>query len=182
MVSREDGRLQAQSKLARHLLASGLGRTSLRELAAAAGISDRMLLYYFADKADALSAAVAVITAELADQLAAAVPDGAALSASALAAEAAAFTTGPAARPVMRLWIELVAAAAREEAPYPVLARQIAENFIAWTQSRLDPAGHDDPQATAAAIVALIDGLALVAVCADDDLVRRTAARLASLI
>lgn len=44
MVSREEGRRQVQTALARHLLDSGLSRTSLRQLAGAAGISDRMLL------------------------------------------------------------------------------------------------------------------------------------------
>ena len=182
MVSRDQGRVQAQAALARHLLATGLGRTSLRELAAAAGISDRMVLYYFKDKAEALSAAVAVVAAQLATQLGAAVPAGTRLSAPALLAEAVAFTTQPVARPAMRLWIELVAAAARAEAPYPAIARQIADGFIDWTESRLDPAGHDDPRATAAAIIAMVDGLAVVAVCADADLVERAAARLIKLI
>lgn len=182
MVSRVEGRTLAQARLAQHLLATGLGRTSLRELAAAAGISDRMLLYYFKDKPEALSAAVAVVAAQLTTQLGAAVPDGTQLSAKALVETAVAFTTQPQTRPIMRLWIELVAAAARAEAPYPAIARQIADGFIDWTQSRLDPVEHDDPRATAAAIIALIDGLAVVAVCADDDLVERAAASLSKLV
>ena len=45
-------------RLAAHLLEHGLSRTSLRQLASAAGESDRMLLYYFADKAELLGAVV----------------------------------------------------------------------------------------------------------------------------
>ena len=81
----------------------------------------------------------------------------------------------------MRLWIEVVAAAARGEAPFPQLAGQIAGAFIDWAESRLDPAGLNDPRATAVSIIALIDGLAVIAVCADADLVGRAAASLADL-
>lgn len=173
MVSREEGRRQVQAALARHLLDSGLSRTSLRQLAGAAQISDRMLLYYYADKAEALSAAMSVITAQLADQLARAMPGEELLSRRALVAAAVRFTSGIEARPVMRLWIEVVAAAARGEAPFPRLASGIAEGFIDWAVARLDPAGLPDPRATAAGIIAIIDGLAVIAVCADEDLVVR---------
>ena len=182
MVSRDEGRRQVQAALALHLLEYGLGRTSLRQLAGAAGISDRMLLYYYKDKAEALAAAMTAVAARLAEQLEAAVPAAGMLSPRELAATAAKFTIGPAVRPYMRLWIEVVAAAARSEAPFPQLASQIADSFIAWTQARLDPAGLTDPRATAAAIVALIDGLAVIAVCADEALVARAAASLGDLV
>lgn len=181
MVSREEGRQKVQAALARHLLESGLSRTSLRQLAAAAGISDRMLLYYYADKAEALSAAMTAVAAQLAGQLASAMPGEALISPRELVAAAVRFTAGPEARPVMRLWIEVVAAAARGEAPFPGLASAIAEGFIDWAEARLDPAGLPDPRATAAGIIALIDGLAVVAMCADEALVTRAAAVLADL-
>mgnify|MGYP000446911998 CR=1 FL=1 len=56
MALRAAQRQVVTERLAGHLLASGLARTSVRQLAAAAGISDRMLLYYFRDKAEALVA------------------------------------------------------------------------------------------------------------------------------
>lgn len=181
MVSRDEGRRQVQTALAHHLLQSGLGRISLRQLAAAAGISDRMLLYYYTDKAEVLTAAMAEVAAELAERLEAAVPAATVMGSRGLAAAAAQFTTGVVARPYMQLWIEVVAAAARREVPFPLLANQIAESFIAWTEMRLNPAGLADPRATAIAIVALIDGLAVIAVCADEALVKRAAASLGDL-
>ena len=141
-----------------------------------------MLLYYYTDKAEALAAAMAAVAAGLAEQLESAVPATALLSARTLAAAAARFTIGPAVRPYMRLWIEVVAAAARGEAPFPQLARQIADGFIAWTEARLDSTGLADPRATATGIVALIDGLAVIAVCADEALVARAAASLGDLV
>ena len=141
-----------------------------------------MLLYYYTDKAEALAAAMAAVAAGLAEQLEGAVPATALLSARALTAAAAQFTIGMAVRPYMRLWIEVVAAAARGEAPFPQLARQIADGFIAWTEARLDSTGLADPRATAAGIVALIDGLAVIAVCADEALVARAAASLGDLV
>lgn len=182
MVSRDEGRRLVQTALARHLLQAGLGSTSLRQLAAAAGTSDRMLLYYYTDKAEALSAAMAAVASGLAGQLEAAVPAAGVMGARALATAAAQFTIGTAARPYMRLWIEVVAAAARGEAPFPQLASQIANNFIVWTEARLDPAGLADPRATATAIVALLDGLAVIAVCEDEALVARAASSLGDLI
>lgn len=182
MIARFEGRQLVQAALARHLMDTGLGSTSLRQLAAAAQVSDRMLLYYFSDKADALGAAMTQVALGLTEQLETALPAGTVWQPRALAAAAAAFTTGPAVRPYMRLWIEVVAAAARGEEPFPRLAAQIAGGFIAFVEARLDGAALPDPQATATAIVALIDGLAVIAVCGDDDLVTRTAAQLGDLL
>jgi len=58
MAVRAVQRQVVTERLAGHLLASGLSRTSVRQLAAAAQVSDRMLLYYFRDKAEALGGQV----------------------------------------------------------------------------------------------------------------------------
>ena len=47
MTRRDERRAKIVEKLARHVLRAGLGGTGLRRLAAVAGTSDRMLLYYF---------------------------------------------------------------------------------------------------------------------------------------
>ena len=56
MDVRSKRREEAIERMADHLLAEGLGAATLRPLAAAAGTSDRMLLYYFNDKDELLSA------------------------------------------------------------------------------------------------------------------------------
>ena len=60
-------------RVADHMLATGLD-ASLRPLAAAIGTSDRMLLYYFPDKATLMSAVLERIASRLAAMLGAAVP------------------------------------------------------------------------------------------------------------
>jgi AcrR family transcriptional regulator len=57
MTVRAVQRQVVTERLAGHLLATGLARTSVRQMAAAAGVSDRMLLYYFKDKAEVIAAA-----------------------------------------------------------------------------------------------------------------------------
>jgi len=61
MTIREEQRRRVTERLAGRLLATGLSRTSVRQLAAAAaaaaGVSYRMLLYDFKDKAEVIAAA-----------------------------------------------------------------------------------------------------------------------------
>lgn len=175
MAPRDDQRARATGLMAAHLLHSGLAATSLRQLAAAAGVSDRMLLYYFADKAEALTAAMEQIAADIGAQLIDAIPPGPALPPAALIAAAARITTAPGMKPYMRLWIEVVAASARGEAPFPAIARQIATGFRLWIEARLDPSGLADPVGTAALILATVDGLALLDVCSEDGITERAA-------
>lgn len=169
-------------RLAAHLLDTGLSRTSLRQLAQAAGVSDRMLLYYFADKAEVLSAVMARVAGELAMRLADAIPDTAPLKPAELVRRAAAFTTGPEMRRFMRLWVEVVAAAARGEAPFPAIVAQVMGGFRLWVDARLDLPPGADREGTAAAIIAVIDGLALVDICAEDDIAARMSAALGTLL
>ena len=63
-------------RLAGHMLEHGLAAISLRQLAAAAGVSDRMLLYYFADKAEVLSVTLTRIAKMMADALVEALLEG----------------------------------------------------------------------------------------------------------
>lgn len=175
MAHKDDQRARATASLATHLLRTGLAETSLRQLAAAAAASDRMLLYYFTDKADALRAAMGQIAVDMGMRLAGAIPAEPALAPAALIAAAVRITTAPDMKPYMRLWIEVVAAAARGEAPFPAIAREIAAAFRLWIEARLDPAGLPDPAGAAALILATIDGLALLGICSDDNITARAA-------
>jgi len=182
MGVRDEQRETVVERLAAHLLETGLSRTSLRQLAAAAGVSDRMLLYYFADKAEVLSAVMTRVAGELAMRLAEAIPGDTPLKPAELVRRAAAFTTGPEMRRFMRLWVEVVAAAARGEAPFPAIVAQVMAGFQLWVDSRLDLPADADREGTAAAIIAVIDGLALVDICAEDDIAARMSAALGTLL
>lgn len=182
MSIRDEQREVVIERLAEHLLAHGLARTSLRQLAQAAGVSDRMLLYYFADKADVLAAVMARVAGELSLRLAEAIPDGAPLKPAELVRRAAAFTTGPDMRRFMRLWVEVVAAAAQGEAPFPAIVAQVMAGFRLWVDARLDLPEGADREGTAAAVIAVIDGLALVDICSDDEIAPRMASALSVLL
>ena len=154
MVSREEQRARVEVALAAHLLDHGLAQTSLRELARAAAVSDRMLLYYFTDKAEVLGCAAQRIAADLAGQIGEAVGEGERLAPLALLERAGALVTRAEIRPYMRLWVQMIAAAGRREAPFPAIAEAMLAGFLAWVETHLAIDEAADRQAVAAMIVA----------------------------
>ena len=74
MKARDEQRRHVIERVAEHLLRTGLAEASLRQLAAAAGVSDRMLLYYFDDKTEVMSAAMGRIAADMVGRLEEAIP------------------------------------------------------------------------------------------------------------
>ncbi len=175
MNVRNHQRDRVVERLSAHLLETGLSQISLRQLAAAAGVSDRMLLYYFEDKAEVLAATMARIAADLTRDLAEAIPGTDPLPPLELLKRATAVSTQPVMRRFLRLWIEVVAATAKGEAPFTMIAPQLMTGFQMWIGSRLDLPEGADREAVVAAIIAMIDGLALVGICTNDDLVTRAA-------
>lgn len=165
MMSRDDQRGRVMLHVSAHVLDNGLSATSLRQLAAAAGVSDRMLLYYFKDKADILTTVLAHIATEMSDLLATAVPESIALAPPELIASLMAATQADRFRPYMRLWIEITAAASRGDQPYAAIAGQIALGFANWIEVRLAGEPTMSRRATATMILAMIDGLAVLDMC-----------------
>lgn len=162
MSIRDDRRRAVLERTADHLLREGLAGSSLRALAAAAGTSDRMLLYYFADKDDLLAATLE----QVADRLAASLDEAGAgvvpRPFNALLAEVWDVVRTPALQPFMRLWLELAARAARGQAPHRVIAGRIADRFLAWAAERLQVTCEADRASQAALLFAIVDGLALL--------------------
>ncbi len=168
MVSKEEQRERVVARLSESFLETGLSQTSLRQLAAVAGMSDRMLLYYFSNKSDIILTVLSRIAADIADQLAQAIPETPTLAPAALIAKAVAVTQSEGMRPFMRLWIEVIAAASRGKQPYSAVAQQIALGFMDWIEARLEGEAGKAKHANAAMIFAMIDGLALLDVCAGE--------------
>jgi AcrR family transcriptional regulator len=173
--------MRAVELLANHLLETGLSQTSLRQLAMAAQTSDRMLIYYFGTKAEALSASTTLLASRIVAQLAEAVPGEERLSAPELARSALAVISSTQVRPFMRLWIAIVAAAARGEQPHVDIARQIMSGFQEWLEARVALQEESERQAAALAIIALCDGIMLVDLCAGEDASNRARSALALL-
>ena len=181
MSIRDDQRERVTERLAGHLLATGLTQTSLRALARAAEVSDRMLLYYFADKTEVLAAATARVAAQSVAGLADALPEGTRLPPRELVMLAAQLTSGPDMRRFMRLWVEMIGAAARGEEPFVAISAQVLGGFKAWLAARLDVPEGTDRAGIAGAIIAIVDGLALVEICSTDADMRAMHGALAGL-
>lgn len=182
MPTRQSQREQVILQLSAHLLKTGLAETSLRQLASAAGVSDRMLLYYFKDKAEILEAALGHVALHVTQDLEAYAPYGDKRSAADLIATTTGLVQDAKMRPFFRLWMETVAAAARDEAPYNTIARTIAEGFLSWIEGRLDINSDEQRQAMAAMILAMIDGLALLEICTDESRAQMAAEEMRGLI
>lgn len=145
-------------RLANHLLEQGLGAASLRVLARAAGTSDRMLLYYFADK-DAL---IAAVLARIAERLTLQLGEIAApqpMAPQALRAHLAPALLDDRFWPYMRLWLGIAARAAHGEPPYAQVGEQLGRGFLLWTAAQTDSA---DPMRDAARLLASVEGMVLL--------------------
>jgi len=162
MSIRDDRRQAALEHMADHLLRVGLSGASLRPLAAAAGTSDRMLLYYFADKDELLMATLQHVAARLARLLDEAGSGAVPRPFTALLQEVWAAVRTPGLMPYMRLWLELAASASRGQEPHRASASMIADGFLIWAAERLQVEREADRMPLAALLVATVDGLALL--------------------
>jgi AcrR family transcriptional regulator len=133
----DDRRAAIIDKLADYVLAEGLSASSLRPLADAAGTSDRMLLYYFKDKADLISAALERVSLRFAGHLQSEL-SGKRLPYEQLRKKVLKIVLAPESWPYMRVWLEIAANAARDDAFYRAVGEQIARGFLAFTEAQLD--------------------------------------------
>lgn len=159
MEIRNKRRDDAVERMADYLLAEGLGAATLRPLAAAAGTSDRMLLYYFTDRNEVLTATLHRVVERMLVQLDAAVPAGPLRPFPALLADVRAVLSLDSIKPFMHLWLDLASGAARGFQPHLQIAGAIADGFIAWVGSRLEVTSGNGRVTSAALFLACIEGL-----------------------
>lgn len=162
--TKANGRERAIEKIAVHILQNGLPQTSLRQLAAAAEISDRMLLYYFKDKNDVLTTVLSALAAALSDSLEQTISTEIALPASVLFEKIVSLIRNPKLRPYLHLGIELSASAVRGAEPFTTISKQVADGYMQWIEARLSVAGAHERRSYAAMILGLIDGLAIISI------------------
>ena len=158
MTVRSDRRAAAIERMADHVLAEGLSAATLRPLAAAAGTSDRMLLYYFADKDELLAATLDQIAARMIAALDEAIPALPQQSFGALLDQAWIALASERLQPFMPLWLDLAASAARGQQPHREIAVRIADGFVSWVTIRLLPAEDGKPSRMAPLFMAVIEG------------------------
>ena len=143
-------------KIADHLLEQGLKGSSLRPLAAAAGLSDRMLLHYFENKEAVITAALHLVSARMTTLLESA--RSAPMPFHALLPHLARLRTDPNIRPYLWLWLELAAQSASGEEAYRPVARQLGDYFYAWLAGELLVEKEDERASLAALAFVTIEG------------------------
>jgi AcrR family transcriptional regulator len=137
MVKAEDRRAALLDRLADHMLGHGIAGSSLRPLAKAAQTSDRMLLYYFKDKSEMMTAILTRVAERLVVILDARTT-GARLPLEPLQAKLLTILLAEDLWPYMRLWLEIAALAARDDAFYRGIGGLMARGFLAWGAAQLD--------------------------------------------
>ena len=162
MNIRDDRREAAIERMADHVLSEGLGAATLRPLAAAAGTSDRMLLYYFADKDELLTATLARIAARMTVQLDRAIPVEPRRPFPVLLERVWSALASESLQPFMPLWLDLASGAARGLQPHRDVAGEIADGFLAWVTIRLQPESDGEPSLLAPLFLTSIEGMYLL--------------------
>jgi AcrR family transcriptional regulator len=147
--------------LADHVLAHGLATASLRSLAQAANTSDRMLLYYFTDKADLLAAILAEIAARLTRQLQAITSPGP-LPPEPLRQRLTQRLLAPDLWPYMKLWLEIAAGAAAGDPLLRSVGEELARGFLAWGAAQLALPPEADRATEAARLLIAVEGSVLL--------------------
>ncbi len=156
MAKKTAKRAEIVEVLAGHFLTFGLEDTSLRRLAAVAGTSDRMLLYYFENKDDLVVAVLTRIGEDLAQVLESKFGDDPRPPAEVLRALWNLVKSAALADQV-RLWLDLSSRASRKDPLYMVISEAMTEAWIVRLCALLDV---PDPEKRACAIfiMAVVDG------------------------
>lgn len=161
MTTSDTRRAEIVDHMADFVLDKGLGAASLRPLATAAGISDRMLLYHFRDKAEVIGAVLERISQRLAALLAGSVA-AEQLPLAVLERRLSDAVREPALWPYMRVWLEMAALAAGGDATCRTIGERIARGFLAWGASQLDSADPAERARDAARLLVTVEGIVLL--------------------
>lgn len=151
-------RAEIIQRLTDYVLAEGLSAASLRPLAKAAGISDRMLLYYFTDKAEIITAVLEQISARLValiSERTASEP----LPLDALRRQLAGVLFEDALWPYMRIWLQVAARAAMGDVYYRGVGEQIGRGFLEWAKAQLQSESDAQLDIDAARLMVSMEGM-----------------------
>ena len=140
--------------LAAHVLEHGLNTASLRPMAAAAGTSDRMLIYHFGSKDGLVTALLDYLAAAFERRLDIALPAKRYDSESALLQDVAALVRTPEFSPYIRIWLDIVSASAQGQTAHREAGRAIINTFLNWLAIR-----HPEGSARAAFMLTMIEGI-----------------------
>ncbi len=157
MAKSDTRRAAILDALTDHVLAQGLAGASLRPLARAAGISDRMLLYYFKDKGEVIAAILGLIAERMQHQMGARTAQRP-LPPAALQAQLLDILLADDLWPYMQVWLDVASLSARGDLLYRAIGEQIGRGFLAWGMAQLDSPA-DRREADAARLLVTIEGM-----------------------
>ena len=161
MTKPDTRRAEIIERLADYVVAHGLSASSLRPLAKAAGTSDRMLLYYFADKAEMMTAALGVIAGRM-TALMEARKAPAPLPVEQLQPILLEAILDDEMWPFMRVWLEIASLSAKGDPLYGVVGEQLGRGFLAWGAMQIDAPTDAQRQADAARLLVMAEGLVVL--------------------
>lgn len=161
--------------MAAHVLAHGLNDASLRPLAAAAGTSDRMLIYHFGSKDALIAALLTHLGALFRAVLDASLPPGRFATDRAAVRAILGLMQSEGAAGFLRVWFDILAASARGSAAHRRTGGEILRSLHDWLADRL-PEG--TAEGRAADLLVRIEGILVAQAVGQDDLARAALAAL----
>jgi AcrR family transcriptional regulator len=170
MTKPDARRAEIIERLTDHVLAEGLSASSLRPLAKAAGTSDRMLLYYFKDKSEIITAVLQLISARLVSMLGQhTAPEP--MPIDDLRCQFAGILFVDELWPYMRIWLEVASKAAMGDAYYRAVGEQIGRGFLEWGKAQLKSDNDAQRDIDAAKLLVSIEGMLVLKSLGLDDIV-----------
>ncbi len=169
IVTKPDARrAEVIERITDHVLAHGLSASSLRPLAKAAGTSDRMLLYYFKDKAEIITAVLQLVSGRLLVMLGErAAPDP--LPIDELRRQFAEILFVDELWPYMRIWLEVASHSARGDPFFRSVGEQIGRGFLLWGKAQLLSETEEQREIDAAKLLVSIEGMLFLKAIGLDD-------------
>ncbi len=158
----EKRRQEIVGAAAAHLIEHGLQKSGLRAIAESAGMSDRMIMYYFETKDDLVAAALTMIGETLALGMESAVPQNN-LSARQVLDALKENLKSNEVQAVMRLWFEIIGMAMRGQQPYSKTAALLLSRSEESLRAKL----RSDQKHRAREVLASLEGEMMISLLID---------------
>lgn len=159
--------------LAAHVLEAGLNTASLRPMAAAAGTSDRMLIYHFGSKDGLIRQLLGYLATDMANGLDSLMPPVPFESEAVLTRQIVDLMRSSRFQPYTRVWLDIISAAAQGSLAHREAGQAVVELFLNWIAQR-HPKGRDG----AATTFTLIEGAVVMDAVGRSDVVNSVLERL----
>ena len=154
--------------LADYVLDNGLNTASLRPMAAAAGTSDRMLIYHFGRNDRLVDELLKFLAKRMANALDKQIPPGRFDNETSLVREVSSLLDSADFAPFLRVWLDIVSAAAQGSAAHRTAGAAIVQVFLSWIEER-HPSGAEG----AAHVLALFEGVIVLGAVGQHDIAKK---------